>query len=103
LSQYDGRGPDKRILVAVNGKVFDVTKNGGPYASFAGRDVSRALACFMADESFVRTTYDDLSDLSVEQLDRLKEWERQFIGKILGVKLFTIICCKTSYGNKTDS
>jgi len=26
LKQYDGTGPDGRILVAVNGKVFDVTK-----------------------------------------------------------------------------
>jgi hypothetical protein len=26
LRQYDGTGPDGRILVAVNGKVFDVTK-----------------------------------------------------------------------------
>ncbi|THD20971.1 Membrane-associated progesterone receptor component [Fasciola hepatica] len=87
LNQYDGRGPDKRILIAVNRKVFDVTKNGleyskdGPYSSFAGRDASRALACFTADESSIRNTYDDLSDLSVEQLDRLKEWERQFIDR----------------------
>jgi len=26
LKRYDGTGPDGRILVAVNGKVFDVTK-----------------------------------------------------------------------------
>jgi len=26
LRKYDGNGPDGRILVAVNGKVFDVTK-----------------------------------------------------------------------------
>ena len=26
LKPYDGRGPDGRILVAVNGKVFDMTK-----------------------------------------------------------------------------
>lgn len=26
LKKYDGTGPDGRILVAVNGKVFDVTK-----------------------------------------------------------------------------
>jgi membrane-associated progesterone receptor component len=26
LGQYDGTGPDARILVAVNGKVFDVTR-----------------------------------------------------------------------------
>lgn len=26
LKPFDGRGPDGRILIAVNGKVFDVTK-----------------------------------------------------------------------------
>jgi membrane-associated progesterone receptor component len=28
LKKYDGTGPDGRILVAVNGKVFDVTRRG---------------------------------------------------------------------------
>jgi Cytochrome b5-like Heme/Steroid binding domain. len=43
LRAYDGTGPDKRILIAVNSKVFDVTKGHrfygpeGPYAAFAGR------------------------------------------------------------------
>lgn len=26
LKQYNGTGPDGRVLVAVNGKIFDVTK-----------------------------------------------------------------------------
>ena len=26
LKQYNGNGPDGRVLVAVNGKIFDVTK-----------------------------------------------------------------------------
>lgn len=26
LKQYNGLGPDGRVLVAVNGKIFDVTK-----------------------------------------------------------------------------
>ena len=26
LKQYNGLGPDGRVLVAVNGRVFDVTK-----------------------------------------------------------------------------
>ncbi|GAA50405.1 membrane-associated progesterone receptor component 2 [Clonorchis sinensis] len=28
LQQFDGNGPDGRILLAVNGNVFDVTENG---------------------------------------------------------------------------
>ena len=26
MKEYDGRGPDGRVLIAVNGKVFDVTR-----------------------------------------------------------------------------
>jgi membrane-associated progesterone receptor component len=26
LKEYNGKGPDGRVLVAVNGKIFDVTK-----------------------------------------------------------------------------
>lgn len=42
LRSFDGNGPDGRILIAVNSKVFDVTKGHrfygpkGPYAAFAG-------------------------------------------------------------------
>lgn len=42
LRAFDGNGPDGRILIAVNSKVFDVTKGKrfygpeGPYAAFAG-------------------------------------------------------------------
>ena len=47
LRPYDGTGDDGRVLVAVNGRVYDVTKGtrfygpGGPYSGFAGRDASR--------------------------------------------------------------
>ncbi|KRT81754.1 hypothetical protein AMK59_5176, partial [Oryctes borbonicus] len=52
LKAYDGTQPDGRILVSVNGNVYDVTKAkrfygpGGPYAAFGGRDASRGLATF---------------------------------------------------------
>jgi len=54
LKIYDGESEESggRICVAVNGKVFDVTKgkrfygSGGPYCGFAGRDASRGLATF---------------------------------------------------------
>ncbi|XP_015509767.1 membrane-associated progesterone receptor component 1 [Neodiprion pinetum] len=82
LKQYDGNGPDKRILMAVNGSVYDVTRGrrfygpGGPYAAFAGRDASRGLATF----SVVPGTdeYDDLSDFNSVEMDSVREWEEQF-------------------------
>uniref|UniRef100_A0A0V0J8I6 Membrane-associated progesterone receptor component 2 n=1 Tax=Schistocephalus solidus TaxID=70667 RepID=A0A0V0J8I6_SCHSO len=85
LSQFNGEGPDGRILIAVNGSVFDVTNNGksfygkdGPYAMFAGRDASRSLAMFSANMPPRVENYDDLSDLTSDQMNKLKEWELQF-------------------------
>ncbi|VDL38969.1 unnamed protein product [Hymenolepis diminuta] len=96
LSQFDGTGPDGRILIAVNGNVFDVTNNGkeyygkdGPYAIFAGRDASRSLTNFTTDLPQGGDEYDDLSDLTSDQMKSLKEWELQFrerytlVGKLL--------------------
>ena len=79
--------------MAVNGKVFDVTKGrrfygpGGPYSAFAGRDASRGLATFSVEP--VADEYDDLSDLKPSEMDQVKEWELQFsekytlVGKLL--------------------
>merc|ERR1712137_338043 len=83
MGEYNGTGPEGRVLVAVNGKIFDVTKGkrfygpGGPYA-FAGRDASRGLALFSVDAS---EEYDDLSDLNAMQKESVKEWETQFTEK----------------------
>ncbi|XP_043658899.1 membrane-associated progesterone receptor component 1 [Drosophila teissieri] len=94
LRQYDGNQPDGRVLVAVNGIVYDVSKGrrfygpGGPYATFAGRDASRNLANFSV-EAIDKDEYDDLSDLSGVQMDSVREWEMQFkekyelVGKLL--------------------
>ncbi|PVD34240.1 hypothetical protein C0Q70_05508 [Pomacea canaliculata] len=95
LREYDGKGKEGRILIAVNGKVFDVTKGkrfygpGGPYGLFSGRDASRALATFSLSEDSLRDEYDDLSDLNSMQMESVREWEMQFtekyvyIGKLL--------------------
>ncbi|KAL0099909.1 hypothetical protein PUN28_019979 [Cardiocondyla obscurior] len=93
LTKYDGKGPDGRILVAVNGSVYDVTRGakfygpGGPYEAFGGRDASRALAKFAVDAATDK--YDDLSDLNTTEMNSIKEWEEQFkerydyVGKLL--------------------
>uniref|UniRef100_A0A023F8C5 Putative steroid membrane receptor n=2 Tax=Triatoma infestans TaxID=30076 RepID=A0A023F8C5_TRIIF len=93
LKEYDGTGPEGRVLVAVNGKVFDVTKGkrfygpGGPYAAFGGRDASRGLATFSVTGG--KEEYDDLSDLNTVEMESVREWEMQFteryeyVGKLL--------------------
>ncbi|XP_047125518.1 membrane-associated progesterone receptor component 2 [Hydra vulgaris] len=94
LRHYNGIN-DPRILIAVNGKVFDVTSGkqnygpNGPYSVFAGRDASRGLGMFSIDASTVKDDYDDLSDLNSMQMDSVLEWEMQFrdkyacVGKLL--------------------
>ncbi|XP_043484163.1 membrane-associated progesterone receptor component 1 [Leptopilina heterotoma] len=93
LKPYDGTGPDGRVLVAVNGNVYDVTRGsrfygpGGPYAAFGGRDASRGLATFSV--SVGKDEYDDLSDLNTTEMNSVREWEEQFkekydyVGKLL--------------------
>jgi membrane-associated progesterone receptor component len=74
------------ILIAVKGKVFDVSYGGvemygldGPYRLFAGIDASRALGKMSFQPADV--TSRDLSDLTAEQLHTLDEWEEKFIVK----------------------
>lgn len=105
LSKYDGTQEDGRVLIAVNGNVYDVTKGkrfygpgelkwicwchffpkydliGGPYAAFGGKDASRGLATFSV--SVKTEEYDDLSDLNSMEMDSVREWEAQFKGNNL--------------------
>ncbi|XP_065072893.1 membrane-associated progesterone receptor component 1-like [Ochlerotatus camptorhynchus] len=88
LLQYDGKQQDGRVLVAVNGSVYDVTKGkrfygpGGPYAAFGGRDASRGLATFSVTSND-KEEYDDLSDLTPMEMESVREWEMQFKEKYI--------------------
>ncbi|KAF9304874.1 hypothetical protein BGZ74_000320 [Mortierella antarctica] len=90
LSEFDGRTPDTRILMAVNGKVFDVTRGkqfygpDGPYGNFAGRDASRGLAMNSFDKSMLAPLdgpIDKLEDLKEDERSSLEDWEVHFDGK----------------------
>lgn len=93
LKKYNGKRR-KRILIAVDGYVFDVTKDqnlygpNGPYESFAGRDASRGLATFNTLNVKI-DEYDDLRDFTFDQMDDVREWGIQFretydvVGKLI--------------------
>jgi len=82
LRKYDGKGADKRICIAILGKVYDCTKGhrfygpGGPYAPLAGHDATRALAHF--DVEAIKEEWDDVSDLTPYQMSSVNEWMEQF-------------------------
>ncbi|MBC7173939.1 MAG: cytochrome b5 domain-containing protein, partial [Polyangiaceae bacterium] len=73
--------PARPILLAVRGKVFDVTRGrdfygpGGPYGVFAGKDCSRALALMSFDDS---DCVGDLDGLSANEIEKLDDWISTF-------------------------
>ncbi|CAO3564868.1 unnamed protein product [Mortierella alpina] len=90
LAQFDGRTEDTRILMAIQGKVFDVTRGrnfygpDGPYGNFAGRDASRGLAKNSFDKSMLTALdapIDKLEDLNDEEKESLSDWAGHFEGK----------------------
>ena len=82
LAVFDGTGNSSdsdgsRILLAINRKVFDVTKGktfygpGGPYGNFAGRDASRGMAKQSFDMEMLTPLdqpIDKLEDLTPSEL-----------------------------------
>jgi len=91
LQPYNGID-DPRVLLAVNGRVFDVTAGKsfygpqGPYSNFAGRDASRGLAKNSFDEDMLTALdkpLDLLEDLNNEERTSLMEWAGHFEGKYL--------------------
>ncbi|CAL4886468.1 unnamed protein product [Urochloa decumbens] len=88
LRAYDGSDPKKPLLMAIKGQIYDVTQSrmfygpGGPYALFAGRDASRALAKMSFETSDLTG---DISGLSPFEAEALQEWDYKFKSKYVTV------------------
>ncbi|CAG7869741.1 unnamed protein product [Brassica rapa] len=88
LKQYDGSDSKKPLLMAIKGQIYDVSQSrmfygpGGPYALFAGKDASRALAKMSFEESDLTG---DISGLGPFELDALQDWEYKFMSKYVKV------------------
>lgn len=84
LSKCSGLDPQRPILFAVRGKVYDVTTAasfygpGGSYQVFGGREISRALAKMAITEEECNDTLDDLTP---QELETLSNWEKKFAAK----------------------
>ncbi|KAK4282047.1 hypothetical protein QN277_013469 [Acacia crassicarpa] len=88
LRTYNGSDPNKPILVSIRGQIYDVSAGrnfygpGGPYAMFAGKECSRALALLSFKPVDING---NLEDLSEEDLVILEDWEYKFIEKYVKV------------------
>ncbi|KAF3433005.1 hypothetical protein FNV43_RR24107 [Rhamnella rubrinervis] len=88
LKQYDGADPKKPLLMAIKGQIYDVSQGrvfygpGGPYALFAGKDASRALAKMSFEDQDLTG---DISGLGPFELEALQDWEYKFMSKYVKV------------------
>ncbi|KAL6911732.1 hypothetical protein ACP4OV_000537 [Aristida adscensionis] len=88
LRAFDGSDPNKPLLIAIKGQIYDVTQSrmfygpGGPYALFAGRDVTRALAKMSFEPNDLTG---DISGLDPLEVEALHEWEYKFRNKYITV------------------
>ncbi|XP_042503701.1 membrane steroid-binding protein 1-like isoform X2 [Macadamia integrifolia] len=88
LKAYDGSDPKKPLLMAIKGQIYDVSQSrmfygpGGPYALFAGKDASRALAKMSFED---KDLTGDISGLGPFELDALQDWEYKFMSKYVKV------------------
>ncbi|KAK4530907.1 hypothetical protein CCYA_CCYA06G1764 [Cyanidiococcus yangmingshanensis] len=86
LAAFDGSRPGTPIYVAVNRRVFDVTRAahhyrpGEPYHVLAGRDASKALVFADLSSEMVdpRQLPLDLNTLTLEQRSALEHWTQYF-------------------------
>ncbi|KAL1565567.1 Membrane steroid-binding protein 2 [Salvia divinorum] len=88
LKLYDGSDSKKPLLMAIKGQIYDVTQSrmfygpGGPYALFAGKDASRALAKMSFEDKDLNG---DLTGLGVFEMEALQDWEYKFMSKYVKV------------------
>ncbi|CAK7891877.1 hypothetical protein CAAN3_01S07492 [[Candida] anglica] len=89
LVRFNG-SDDPQILIAVKGKVYDVSQGasfygpGGPYENFAGRDASRGLAKNSFEKDCltpINQPLDTLDNLSKDEQEALDGWEEHFSNK----------------------
>ncbi|MGB5809490.1 MAG: cytochrome b5-like heme/steroid binding domain-containing protein [Polyangiales bacterium] len=84
LASFDGTDLAAPLLIAIRGRVYDVSRGrdfygpGGPYGMFAGKDCTRALAKMSFEEGLFT---DDEEGLAVHELDQLEAWIETFEGK----------------------
>lgn len=88
LKVYDGSDKAKPLLMAIKSQIYDVSQSrmfygpGGPYALFAGKDASRALAKMSFEE---KDLTGDISGLGPFELEALQDWEYKFMSKYVKV------------------
>ncbi|CAN8254869.1 unnamed protein product [Cochlearia groenlandica] len=103
LKQYDGSDLKKPLLMAIKGQIYDVSQSrmfygpGGPYALFAGKDASRALAKMSFEDNDLTG---DISGLGPFELEALQDWEYKFMSKY--VKVGTIQKKKDEEGKESS-
>ncbi|KAF5391694.1 hypothetical protein D9757_002531 [Collybiopsis confluens] len=82
----------ERILLAINGTVFDVTAGrnfygpNGMYGNFAGRDASRGMAKQSFDVEMLTAIdqpLDKLADLQADEIENMKGWMEHFSNKYI--------------------
>jgi membrane-associated progesterone receptor component len=84
MSKCTGEDPFRPILVAVKGKIYDMTEArnfygpGSAYHVYAGREAARALGKMSLAESECTGEIDDLSE---REKTILEEWETKFATK----------------------
>ncbi|PSS35778.1 Membrane steroid-binding protein [Actinidia chinensis var. chinensis] len=88
LRAYNGSDPEKPLLMAIKGHIYDVSRSrmfygpGGAYALFAGRDASRALALMSFDPQDLTG---NIEGLGASELEVLQDWEYKFMEKYVKV------------------
>ncbi|KAK9154464.1 hypothetical protein Sjap_001944 [Stephania japonica] len=102
LRGYDGSDPQKPLLMAIKGHVYDVSRSrmfygpGGSYSLFAGRDASRALARMSFDS---KDLTGNLEGLLSSELEVLQDWEYKFMEKY--TKVGQLVIEKTNTGDSS--